>query len=90
MNQTAKLNALSPTGKNPAENTPLDEIRTSVFLSTDRNEPPLSVSSVVDEKQSVWMRQTARKTDDVVVFILSCEIRCRRCVDLYRCEGVVC
>ena len=58
-NHMAKQKALSPTGKNPAENSPFSETNLSLGYSTDRD-VPLRVSNVLDKDRGRVRRRHKR------------------------------
>ena len=70
----AKQKALSPTGKNPAENSPFSETNLSLGFSTDRD-VPLRVSNVLDEDRGrVCSRHKRRKK--IQISIRKCKRYC--------------
>lgn len=66
VNQTEKQKALSPTGKKPAEKSPLDETRMSVGFSTERDEDSGSVSVAANEVE-IKMRRRRRNNSEMCI-----------------------
>lgn len=61
MNHMAKVYAFSPTGKNPAEKMPFGDINLSAGFSTDRDEPMLKLSGIVDDNDDANRKHWDRK-----------------------------